>query len=110
MDIREAIETLSCFELDLSAEEYEKGYDSDRNRLMEALNFSLELLRKEESSIPIDILYLCDFTSCSRSCDGNGPCIHTNNINHAINKDDLDGRLFEYVDRGDRIGFFEKEV
>lgn len=111
MDIREAIETLSCFELDLSAEEHEKGYDSDRNRLMEALNFALELLRKEESSVPIDILYLCDFKACSKlkSCEA-GLCYHTNDINHAVNKDDLDGRLFEYVDSGDRIGFFEEGV
>lgn len=110
MNIREAIETLSCLELDLSAEEHEKGYDFYRNRLMEALNFALELLRKEESYVPIDILYLCDFTACSKAktCEV-CLCYHTNNINHAINKDDLDGRLFEYVDRGDRIAFFEKE-
>lgn len=68
-------------------------------------------IRKEESSVPIDILYLCDHTACSelKACEAD-LCYHTNDINHAINKDDLDGRLFEYVDCGDRIGFFEKEV
>lgn len=66
---------------------------------------------KEESYIPIDILYLCDNAACSglKTCES-GLCSHTHDINHAINKDDLDGRLFEYVDFGDRIGFFEKEV
>lgn len=63
----------------------------------------------KENSKQIDIFYLCDREACAVSCDPDCVCIHTSNIEHAVNKDDLDGRLFEYVDRGDRIGFFEKE-
>lgn len=60
---------------------------------------------------PIDILYLCDCMACSGDHCGSNLCRHTPKIEHAIHKDDLDGRLFEYVETGTdgRIGFFEVE-
>lgn len=60
---------------------------------------------------PIDIFYLCDNMACSKSCNGSC-CRHTSDIEHAIHKDDMEGRLFEYTAVGTdgRIGFFEKEV
>ena len=63
----------------------------------------------KENSKPIDILYICGREACMVSCDPDCVCIHTSKIEHAVNKDDLDGRLFEYIDRGDRIAFFEKK-
>lgn len=66
------------------------------------------------SKSDIDIFYLCDGNSCTRGfrellCQS-GECKHTSDINHAIHKDSLTGRLFEYARCGDNIGFFEKEV
>lgn len=60
---------------------------------------------------PIDILYLCDGKQCYDGPCENEMCRHTFEIEHAIHKDDLDGRLFEYADEGlgGRIGFFEVE-
>jgi hypothetical protein len=60
---------------------------------------------------PIDILYLCDGKQCYDGPCKNEMCRHTPKIEHAIHKDDLDGRLFEYVETGTdgRIGFFEVE-
>lgn len=62
----------------------------------------------------IDIFYLCDGNSCTRGfgqllCQS-GECKHTSDINHAIHKDSLTGKLFEYAKCGDNIGFFEKEA
>lgn len=53
---------------------------------------------------PIDLLYLCDGKACKKCSDF---CLHTKDEKHAIHKEDLDGKLFEYVDSGNRIGLFE---
>lgn len=60
-------------------------------------------------SKPIDIFYLCDKHICESCSAPLDLCKHTDNIEHAFHKDDLDERLFKYVYRGDRIGFFEVE-
>lgn len=58
-------------------------------------------------SKPIDIFYLCDGDACKEYDICSIYCEHTADIVHACHEGDLDGRLFKYVDRGDRIGFFE---
>ena len=57
----------------------------------------------------IDILYLCDGKQCYDGPCRNGDCEHTHDINHALHKDNLEGRLFKYMEKGTggRIGFFE---
>lgn len=55
----------------------------------------------------INILYLCDRKQCENCSD---VCKHTSDINHAIHKDTLNGRLFEYTVIGEGTGFFEKEI
>lgn len=55
----------------------------------------------------IDILYICDRKKCEICSD---VCKHTSDIKHATHKDTLNRRLFEYIDTGKRIGFFEKDI
>lgn len=55
----------------------------------------------------IIFLYYCDGKACQH-CRDDG-CKLTSDINHAIHKDDLDGRFFMCLDSGDRLVFFEKE-
>lgn len=55
----------------------------------------------------IDILYICDRKKCELCHD---ECKYTIDASHAVHKGALNGRLFEYIDTGDRIGFFEKEI
>lgn len=55
----------------------------------------------------IKILYLCDGKACEHCHED--VCKLTSDINHAIHKDDLDGRIFVAIDRGDCLVFFEKE-
>ncbi len=61
----------------------------------------------------IEILFLCDGTQCFDGPCQNVYCEHTHDINHALHKDDLEDRLFRYVDMSfgniNRIGFFEVE-
>lgn len=52
----------------------------------------------------IDILYLCDRKACKKCSEF---CEHTINKEHAIHKDDLDGRMFEYVDVGLSSALYE---
>ena len=54
----------------------------------------------------IDILYLCDNMRCANPCHVS-ECNHTHDIEHAKHKDSLDGRIFEYADMGENIGFIE---
>ena len=57
----------------------------------------------------IDIFYLCDRKVCE-SC--HEVCCHTSDIEHAINRLNLDGKMFEWCEcyeNADRIGFFEVE-
>lgn len=58
---------------------------------------------------PINILYLCDGKQCYDGSCKNEDCEHTHDIDHALHKDDLDGRLFEYVEIGTdgQIAFVE---
>lgn len=56
----------------------------------------------------VDILYLCDNMRCSNSCHV-AECKHTHDLEHAKHKDNLDGRIFEYVDMGENIGLIELE-
>lgn len=55
----------------------------------------------------IDIFYICDRKACE-IC--NKECNHTSDIEHAVNRLSLHGRLFSYLDRGDCKGLFEMEV
>lgn len=64
----------------------------------------IEKLREHNG---INILYLCDRKRCKNCSD---VCKHTSDISHAIHKDALNGRLFEYTVIGEGIGFFEKEI
>lgn len=53
----------------------------------------------------IEVLYLCDTKACKNCSDF---CEHTSNIEHAVHRNDLDGRMFEYVYAGkNKVGFFE---
>lgn len=55
----------------------------------------------------IKIYYICD----KKKCEHCAPyCEHTTDIEHSLNRDDLNDRLFEYLRIGDHIAFFEKEV
>ena len=54
----------------------------------------------------IDVLYLCDEKACKNCSD---VCEHTHDINHAIHKNDLVGRMFEYVVGANVIGFLEQK-
>lgn len=58
-------------------------------------------------SKPIDILYICDKKACENCHEED--CMHTSNLEHAIHKDCMNGRIFKYVNAGNRIGFFEVE-
>ena len=53
-----------------------------------------------------DILYLCDRKACENCHE---ECKHTENIDHAIHRYDLNGRMFEAIETGFKVGFFEKE-
>lgn len=55
----------------------------------------------------VDIFYICDRKACE-IC--NRECNHTSDIEHAVNRLSLHGRLFRYLDRGDCKGLFEMEV
>ena len=56
--------------------------------------------------VNVNILYICDRKAC-KNC--HEECKHTINIEHAVNRYDINGRMFEYVDNGNQIGFFEVE-
>lgn len=58
-----------------------------------------------ENMKDIKLLYLCDRKACS-NCSKE--CKHTSNIEHAINRSNLDGRLFEYMQGDEEILLFEK--
>lgn len=58
--------------------------------------------------VKIAILYLCDREACGRRCSDT--CSHTSDIHHAIHRDTLDDRLFEFVNAGGEICLFEKEI
>ena len=60
---------------------------------------------------PINILYLCDGKQCYNGPCQNEDCHHTHDINHALHKDDLDGKLFEYFEYSadGKICFIEVE-
>ena len=54
-----------------------------------------------------DMLFICDRQAC-KSCYGE--CKHTKNIEHAVNRHNLNGKIFECIEGYDgRIGLFEKE-
>ena len=53
----------------------------------------------------IKLLYLCDRKACS-NCSNE--CKHTSNIEHAINRSDLDGNFFEFIEGDGEILMFEK--
>ncbi len=55
----------------------------------------------------IDILYICDKKKCESCSD---ICKYTSDIDHAVHKDTLNCRLFECINTGERIGFFEKDI
>ena len=61
------------------------------------------------SNKEVDILYLCYNMRCANSCHV-AECTHTHDLEHAKHKDSLDGRIFEYIDTGENIGFFEMDV
>lgn len=56
----------------------------------------------------VEILYLCDGKYC-RYCHPDD-CSHTTEIEHALHKDSLEGRTFEYGVRYDgSVYFYEME-
>ena len=57
----------------------------------------------------VDILYLCDNMACLDSCR-ESECSHTSNLKHARHKEDLDGRIFEYVKTSKGADFFELDA
>lgn len=53
------------------------------------------------------MLFICDRKAC-KSCYSE--CKHTMNIEHAVNRHNLNGKIFEYIEGYDgRICLFEKE-
>lgn len=54
----------------------------------------------------IDIFYLCDRKACENCHE---ECRHTSDVEHAVNRWHFDGKMFEYCENGDQIGFFEVE-
>lgn len=54
----------------------------------------------------VNILYLCDRKACE-NCSSY--CEYTTDINHAIHKDSLDGREFEYKEGLLDATFMEKK-
>ena len=50
-----------------------------------------------------DILYICDRKACENCYE---ECKHTNDIEHAVNRYCFNGRMFQFVEGGNRTGFF----
>lgn len=61
------------------------------------------------SNKKVDILYLCDNMACLSSCR-ESECSHTYKLEHARHKEDLDGRIFEYVKTSKGGDFFELDA
>ena len=55
----------------------------------------------------VNILYLCDRKACENCSDY---CKHTSDIEHAMHKDSLDGREFEYKEGLLDVTFMEKKI
>ena len=55
-----------------------------------------------------EVLYICDRKACENCSE---ECHHTSDIEHAVNRYDFNGRMFQFLECGDggRVGFFEVE-
>lgn len=53
------------------------------------------------------IFFLCDREADCKKC--HEECSHTSDIEHAVHRYDLDGRMFEFRGNLDHCGFFEVE-
>ena len=54
-----------------------------------------------------NIFFLCDRKADCKNC--HEECSHTSDIEHAVHRDELEGRMFECKGRLDHYGFFEVE-
>ena len=53
-----------------------------------------------------EVLYICDRKACENCSE---ECRHTSDIDHAVNRYDFNGRMFQLIEGGDCTGFFEVE-
>lgn len=55
----------------------------------------------------LKVAYVCDRKACEKCSD---ECSHTHDLEHALHKNDLQGRIFRCInDSNGVIGFFEME-